>query len=78
MASTVGDVLALAEETRNALLRADELIAKLRRGETKILRQLIEPLQRLKDRLAVDVDALEDIEAQMRDRPPAMSEKFIA
>lgn len=66
MVSTVGDVLALAEETRNALLRADELIGKLRRGETKILRQLIDPLQRLNERLTVDVDALEYIEAQMR------------
>jgi hypothetical protein len=67
MASTVRDALALAEETRRALLRADELIGKIRRGEGKILRQLIGPLSRLKERLVADVDALESIKAQMPD-----------
>jgi hypothetical protein len=64
------DVLVLAEETRRALLRADELIGKLRRGEARTLKQLILPLSRLKARLAIEVDALEAIEAQMpADRP---------
>ncbi len=67
MASTVRDALALAAETRRALLRADELIGKIRRGEGKILRQLIGPLSRLKERLVADVDALESIKAQMPD-----------
>jgi hypothetical protein len=65
MIHTAGDVLALAEETRRALLKADELIAKLRRGESKILRQMVGPLSRLHQCLADEVLELEDIEARL-------------
>ena len=65
MASTVDEVLILAEETRRALLRADELIGKIRRGEARTLRQLFGPLVRMKARLAMDVAVLEVLEAQM-------------
>jgi len=65
MAGTVDHALVLAEETRRALLRADELIGKLRRGEAGTLKQLIGPLLRMKARLAIDVAVLEVLEAQM-------------